>query len=110
GDVRREVQAIAVLGHQVGQARLVDRDLAALQALDLGGVDVDAPHLVAELGEAGRGDEADVAGADDAYGFALCAHRTATQATDKTEDDLIRRLAPAERPRRAGEREHLLVG
>src|SRR6476620_9163076 len=28
----------------------------------------------------------------------------------QTSSDLVRRLAPAERPRRAGEREHLLVG
>ena len=59
---------------ELGQAGLVDRDLAALQARDLVGVDVDAPDLVAELGEAGRGDEADVAGADDADGFARGAH------------------------------------
>ena len=60
-----------MLGDQLLEAGLVDRDLAALEALDLVGVDVDAPDLVAELGEAGRGDEADVAGADDADGFAL---------------------------------------
>jgi hypothetical protein len=84
--------APAVLGHEVGQARLVDRDLAVLEALDLGGVDVDAPDLVAELGKAGRRDETDVAGADDADGFALGAHATATQAIDNTPDDLLRRL------------------
>jgi hypothetical protein len=55
-------------------AWLVDRHLAAAQALDLRRVDVDAPHVVADLGEAGRGDEADVAGADDADGFALRGH------------------------------------
>ena len=43
------------------EARLVDRDLALLQARDLGRVDVDAQHLVAGIGEAGAGDEADVA-------------------------------------------------
>ena len=56
---------------QLGEAGLVDRDLAAVQALDLVRVDVDAPDLAAELGEAGGGDEADVAGPDDADGFTL---------------------------------------
>ena len=50
---------------QLGQARLVDRDLALLQALDLRLVDVDADDVVAALGEAGAGDQADVSGADD---------------------------------------------
>jgi hypothetical protein len=59
----------AVLGDQLGQAGLVDRDLAVLQPLDLGCVDVDAPHLVVQLGKAGRGDEADVAGTDDTDGL-----------------------------------------
>ena len=54
----------------LGQAGLVDRDLAALEAGDLVGVDVDAPDLAAELGEAGRGDQADVAGADHGDRFA----------------------------------------
>ena len=77
-------------GDELGQAGLVDRDLAALEALDLVGVDVDAPDLVAELGEAGRGDEADVAGADDADGFARAAHERRT------------RIAAASAPRRRG--------
>ena len=51
------------------EAGLVDRDLAVLEARDLVGVDVDAVDVVAELGEARRGDEADVAGADDADGL-----------------------------------------
>ena len=60
---------------------LVDRDLAVLEALDLVRVDVDAVDLVAELGEARRGDEADVAGADDADGFAVSAHEARRLAT-----------------------------
>ena len=48
------------------QARLPDRDPALLEALDLRRVDVDAADVVAQLGEAGGGDQADVAGADDA--------------------------------------------
>ena len=49
-----EVQPFPVAGHRLGQAGLIDRDLAALQARDLVGVDIDAPHLAAQLGEAGR--------------------------------------------------------
>jgi hypothetical protein len=53
-----------VLDHLL-QARLVDRDLAALEGLDLGFVVVDADDVVAAFGEAGSGDQTDVAGADD---------------------------------------------
>ena len=49
---------------QLGQPRLVDRDLAAVEGVDLLLVDVDAGHVVAALGEAGAGDQADVTGAD----------------------------------------------
>ena len=38
---------------QLGQARLVDRDLALLEPLDLGGDLVHADHVVAALGQAG---------------------------------------------------------
>ncbi len=60
--VGREAQAagLRVALHDRLEARLVDRDLAGLQARDLGRVDVDAEHLVACLGEAGAGDQADV--------------------------------------------------
>src|SRR4051794_23924215 len=71
GDVRAEVHPVPVLGDQLLQAGLVDGDLAALEALDLVDVDVDAVDVAAQLCEAGRRDEADVAGADDADGFAL---------------------------------------
>ena len=70
GELGREVQPLAVAGHALGQPGLVDRDLAALEPRDLVGVDVDAPHLVAELGEARRRDQPDVAGADDRDRFA----------------------------------------
>ena len=53
-----------VLGNQLGEARLVDRHLASRQGGDLVGVLVDAGHDVAEVGKAGAGDEADVAGTD----------------------------------------------
>jgi hypothetical protein len=64
-EVGGEVQPPAVALHQLGQAGLPDRDAALLEALDLRLVDVDAPDVVAELGEAGGGDQADVARADD---------------------------------------------
>jgi hypothetical protein len=74
GDVRREVQATAMVLHQLGEAGLPDGDVAPLEALDLLRVDVDAPDVVAELREACRGDQADVARADDADGFAFASH------------------------------------
>ena len=46
------------------QARLVDRHAAALERRRSCRVDVEAQHVVADLGEAGAGDEADVAGPD----------------------------------------------
>ena len=52
--------------HDLAQPRLEDRDLAAVQHRDLALVDVEAEHVVADVGEAGAGDETDVAGADDA--------------------------------------------
>jgi hypothetical protein len=47
------------------EARLVDRDLAVIEARDLVCVDVDANHVIAHFGHAGAGDEAHVAGAED---------------------------------------------
>ena len=63
-DVCREVQALGVARQQLLEPRLVDRDLAAAQALDLGGVDVDAPDVAAQLREAGSRHQAHIAGAD----------------------------------------------
>ena len=51
-------------GDQIVEARLVDRHLAALQRRDLAGVLVDAGDVMAEIGKAGPGNEADIAGAD----------------------------------------------
>ena len=51
--------------HQLGQARLVDRHFAAPQPRDLAVVDVDAGDVVAAFGEAGAGDQADIAGSND---------------------------------------------
>ena len=72
-----EVQALAVASDRLGQAGLVDRDLAALQLRDLVGVDVDAPDVAAELGKARGRDQADVSGADHRDRFASVAHRAA---------------------------------
>ena len=51
-------------GDDLLESRLEDRDLAGLEPLDLGRIDVDADHVVADFGEAGAGDQADVAGAE----------------------------------------------
>ena len=56
----------AITCNQRVEPRLVDRHLAAAQQIDALGDDVAADDAVAELGEAGGGDEADVADADDA--------------------------------------------
>ena len=66
GQIGREGQpALAhVLGHEIAQPRLEDRDLAAVQRLDLGRVLVDAADVVAEIGKAGAGDQADIARSD----------------------------------------------
>ena len=50
---------------QLLQARARRWDAARLQQLDLGRVVVHADDLVADFGEAGAGDQTDVAGADD---------------------------------------------
>jgi hypothetical protein len=67
GDVGRELQPArrAVARDDLVQPRLVDRDAALVEDADLARVDVQADHVVAHFGEAGAGDEADVAGADD---------------------------------------------
>ena len=66
GGVGGEAQAaggVVGLDHRL-QAGLVDRDHAVVEAVDLGRVDVDADHVVADLGQAGTGDKADIAGAE----------------------------------------------
>ncbi len=62
-DLRVEVQAARALValDQIAQSRLVDRDDAVAQLPHAVWIDVDAEHVVAELGQAGAGDEADVA-------------------------------------------------
>ena len=65
GEIRGELQSAFahVLGDQLFQARFVDGDPALLQCIDLASVDVDAGDVGAELGEAGAGNQTDVAGA-----------------------------------------------
>ena len=66
GQVGGEGQAALahVLGDELGQARLEDRDLAPVERLDLGRVLVDAAHVVAEIRKAGAGDQAHIARSD----------------------------------------------
>ncbi len=49
------------------ESGLVNRDLAALQALDLGGVDVDADHVIAGIGQARTGHQPHVARAENGH-------------------------------------------
>ncbi len=55
------------LAHQLEEAQLDDRDLAAVQQLDLGGVDVGAVDAMADVSQERAGGEADVAGSDDGH-------------------------------------------
>ena len=59
------VSRSALLLQQLLEPGLVDRDLAGAELLDPLGDDVADDDVVAELGEARTGDEADVAGAED---------------------------------------------
>ena len=63
----RQPAALHIGRHQIVQTRLEDRDLAALQPLDLGRILVDAGHLMAEVGETGPRDQAHIAGSDHRY-------------------------------------------
>src|SRR5262249_56107291 len=66
GRVGREGEAplLNVPLDQLFEPGLVDRNLAALELVDLLRIDVGAHDLHAELGEARAGDEADVASTD----------------------------------------------
>ena len=66
GSVGAEVQAPGGLvgPHQRLQSRFVDGDAAGLQRRHLGGIDVDAHHFVADVGQHGPLHQTDVAGAE----------------------------------------------
>ena len=64
-DLGREAKPLAVALEQLVEPLLVDRHLAAAQRVDPLLDDVADDDVVAEVGEAGAGDEADVAGAED---------------------------------------------
>src|SRR5262249_34053013 len=77
-----ELQAtgLAIVGDEFLEARLEDRDLAGFEPRDLGRVDIEANDVVADFGEAGARDEADIAGAENRDTHALSArtqYRTA---------------------------------
>ena len=72
--IRGEVQAVAVLLDELRETRLPDRHDALLEAVDLGRVDVDAIDVIAEFGEARRGNQADVSRADHADRLSIRGH------------------------------------
>jgi hypothetical protein len=51
--------------NDIFQARLVNRDLPALEAINLSLVVVDAGDIVADIGEASTGDETDISRTND---------------------------------------------
>ncbi len=68
-----EVQARGVPAHELGQPGLVQRDLAARERGDAVAIDVEADHVVAEVGERRGGDESDPPDADHAERLACAA-------------------------------------
>jgi hypothetical protein len=66
GQIVGEIQPTGarIDGDQFRELRLVNRHFATHQRSDFSGVLVDTGHVAAEIGEAGPGDEAGIAGAD----------------------------------------------
>ena len=89
-------------GDELLEARLPDRDPPRFRPSIFVRVDVDAPDLVAQLGETRRGDQADVAGADDADRLAFSAH-AAGEATSGPRPSPAQLAEPLQR---AGDAEH----
>ena len=56
-----EAAGTAIAVHQHVEPRLVDRHLAAVEALDARRVDIDADHVVTGLGQAGTGNQPHIA-------------------------------------------------
>ena len=63
-DRKLEPAAADVAFNKLAQPGLEDRNLAAGERRDLGGILVDADHVVAEIGETGAGNKPHIAGAD----------------------------------------------
>ncbi len=59
-----EPTAAHVAFNKLAQPGLEDRNLAAVERCDLGGILVDADHVMAEIGETGAGNKPNIAGAD----------------------------------------------
>ena len=57
----------ALPGGDLIETGLADRNLAAVQALDLAGIHVHANDMIARISEAGPRDEADVARPENGY-------------------------------------------
>ncbi len=67
GVIDREAQApvAETLRDQLIESRLMHRQEAGVESLDAGGIDVETGDLMSDVGQAGGGHEADVAGSDD---------------------------------------------
>ena len=74
GELGLEVKTLRVLGDQLGQAWLEDRNVSRPQIGDSLRIDVTAPHVVAQLGEAGGTHQAHPSDADDADRSFAAAH------------------------------------
>ena len=61
----REPSGGDVFFHEFFESRLINRDAAGLEQFDLGRVVVHAHDLMADLGEAGAGDQANITGTDE---------------------------------------------
>src|SRR5437763_13377507 len=77
-EIAREAQPSGchVAGNEMVEPGLVDRHLAARQALDLRGILIDAGDLDAELREACPGDQPDIPGPDHRYAHGSILART----------------------------------
>ncbi len=64
-DGEPQAPAAEALGHELVEPGFVDRQVALVQARDAGLIDVETDDLVAQVCQAGSGDESDVAGSDD---------------------------------------------
>ena len=93
GVARREAQVARgdALGDQLGQARLVQLHVAALEGLDECDAAVHAVDVVAELGQPGGHDQADVAAADDGD-VGVISHRRQRPSARSSAGSVLRRI------------------